>query len=138
MSAYHAGRRAAFAHRTLQAALLIAAVIHLLPLPGLLGAGTLEAGYGLPPLDASTELLLRHRALVFGLMAGLLLAALRWPAWRAPAIALVLASDIGFLVLALTGPPLGTALERVVAFDLASILALLLATALIAPAGPRR
>lgn len=137
MSAAAAGRRSAIASAILRAALLIAAAIHLLPLPGLLGAATLEAGYGLPPLDASTELLLRHRALVFALMAGLLLAALRWPAWRAPAIALVLASDVGFLVLALSGPPLTAALERVLAFDLASILVLLLATALIGSTRPR-
>lgn len=105
--------------------LALAALIHLLPLPGVLGGVSLTGLYGLPVLDNSTELLLRHRAIMFGLDAALLLWAIRSPALRAPAIALTLASDIAFLLLGLGGMPAG--LARIAVFDGVSIIALLLA-----------
>ena len=109
----------------LRLALVGAALIHLLPLPGLLGGPGLQSLYGLPLLDPAGELLLRHRALMFALDAALLLWAVRAPALRLPAIELTLVSDIGFLLLGLGGLPPG--LLRVALFDGVSIL--LLATA---------
>jgi hypothetical protein len=112
---------------TTAAPLLVAALVHLLPLPGLLGAAQLQSLYGLGALDADLELLLRHRALVFGLMGVALLLAVWRPKLRAQAAAFVLASDLGFALLALTHPALQPPLQRVLAFDLASIACLLLA-----------
>jgi len=106
-------------------ALAGSALIHLLPLTGLAGAAALQALYGLPPLDAAGELLLRHRALMFALDAALLLWAIRTPVLRTPAIALTLASDVGFLALGIGG--LSPALVRVAIFDALSIGLLLLA-----------
>lgn len=111
--------------RVLIGALALAALIHLLPLPGLLGGGALAQLYALPPPDPASALLLRHRAWMFALDAALLLWAIRTPALRAPAIALTLASDIGFLALCAGGLPAG--LLRVAAFDGLSILALVVA-----------
>lgn len=105
------------------AALALAALIHLAPLPGLLGAAQLQSLYGLDQIDASTEFLLRHRALMFGLDGALLLAALVRPHLRMTAIVLTLASDIGFLALAAT-TTLSPQLLRVAVFDGVSILAL--------------
>lgn len=108
-------------------ALLLAAAIHLLPLPGLLGAAQLQSLYGLGALDADLALLLRHRALVFGLMGlALLMAVWRQPL-RGPFVPLVLASDIGFALLALAHPALPPPLQRVLLFDLVSIVCLLAA-----------
>lgn len=107
--------------RDAAAALIGAALIHLLPLPGLAGAAALEGLYGLPALDPASELLLRHRALLFGLLGGGLLLTLRLPDWRLPLLALTLASDIGFLLLALAADPLNMPLQRVAAFDALSI-----------------
>ena len=111
----------------LRLALVGAALIHLLPLPGLLGGPGLQSLYGLPLLDPAGELLLRHRALMFALDAALLLWAVRAPALRLPAIVLTLASDIGFLLLGLGGMPPG--LLRVALFDGLSILLLVDAAA---------
>lgn len=105
------------------AALVLAAVIHLTPLAGLLGAAQLQSLYGLSEIDASSEFLLRHRALMFGLDGALLLAAVAKPHLRVTAIVLTLASDIGFLLLATTAP-LTPPLLRVAAFDALSIMAL--------------
>lgn len=105
------------------AALALAALIHLAPLPGVLGAAQLQALYGLANIDAASEFLLRHRALMFALDAALLLAAIARPQLRLTAIVLTLASDIGFLALATT-TALSPQLLRVAAFDALSILAL--------------
>ena len=49
--------------------LLIAAVIHLLPLMGILGVDKLNALYGLSiDNDPNLEILMRHRAMLFGLL----------------------------------------------------------------------
>ena len=52
--------------------LVVVAVIHALPVVGVLGAGKLVQLYGSPVQDAGLELLLRHRAVLFGLLAGFL------------------------------------------------------------------
>lgn len=118
--------------RIAAAALILAALIHLLPLPGLLGGAVLRELYGLPGLDPGSELLLRHRAVLFALLAGALLAGLRWPQWQTPAIVLTLLSDMAFALLAISAPELNAALRRVLIFDLVSIAALLLAWTLLA------
>lgn len=118
--------------RIAAAALILAALIHLLPLPGLLGGAVLRELYGLPGLDPGSELLLRHRAVLFALLAGALLAGLRWPQWQTPAIVLTLLSDVAFALLAISAPELNAALRRVLIFDLLSIAALLLAWTLLA------
>lgn len=107
--------------RDVAIALVIVAVIHLLPLPGLAGAAALQGLYGLSALDPASELLLRHRALLFGLLGGGLLLALRLPHWRPPLLWLTLTADVGFLLLLPGAPRLNTALQRVAAFDVVAV-----------------
>lgn len=106
--------------------LWLAAIIHLLPLPGLLGAAQLQSLYGLVDLDPSSELLLRHRAWMFALFGGVLIAASRLCSLQAAAIAITLLSDIGFLLLGMSSE-LTPALQRVLYFDVLSIALLLIA-----------
>lgn len=106
--------------------LWLAAIIHLLPLPGLLGAAQLQSLYGLGELDPASELLLRHRAWMFALFGGLLIAASRLRTLRPAAIAITLLSDIGFLLLGMSSE-LTPALERVLYFDVLSLAVLLIA-----------
>ncbi len=101
--------------------LLAAAAIHVLPLAGITGAAALMRLYGLAEIDASTELLLQHRALLFALLGGGLLAAMGYPSWRMPMVSVVLVSDVGFLMLGGVHWPLNDALQRVAIFDIASI-----------------
>lgn len=106
--------------------LWLAATIHLLPLPGLLGAAQLQSLYGLVDLDPASELLLRHRAWMFALFGGVLIAASRLRSLQAAAIAITLMSDIGFLLLGMSSE-LTPALQRVLYFDVLSIALLLIA-----------
>lgn len=104
-----------------RAMLLLAVLIHWLPLPGLAGATRLQRLYGLGALDASTELLLQHRALLFALLSLPLLLALLRRRGALPGAALLLVSDLAFALLALGHWPLGAALQRVWLLDLVSI-----------------
>lgn len=116
--------------RIVAIALLIAGVIHLLPVPGVLGAAQLERLYGLPFDQPDLLILMRHRAVLFGLLGLLLVAAAFRPALQPLAIAAGLASACAFLVLAWTTGGYGHAVATVVWADVAAIGCLLLAAAL--------
>lgn len=105
------------AELALTGALLLAALIHLAPAIGVLSAQKLHALYGVNP-DATTILLLRHRALLFAVIGSGLLVAVFVPGWRVAASAVALLCMLSFIVLA-AGAPHGVAIQRVVRIDIA-------------------
>lgn len=101
--------------------LLAVAAIHALPLAGVLGAARLESMYGVPVRDPSLEILLRHRAVLFGLLAaGLAVAAFR-PDWHGAALLAGTASVASFLVIAWGVGGYGPAIATVVRADLVAL-----------------
>jgi hypothetical protein len=48
--------------------LIVAGLIHLLPVTGVIGAHPLTAMYGIPFTDPNLLILMRHRALMLGLL----------------------------------------------------------------------
>lgn len=117
--------------RLLQASLLLAGAIHVLPLPGVLGKDRLADLYGVEVNGPDMELLLRHRAVLFALFGGLLLVAAFTPALRWTAVGLSLLSAVAFVVLAVATPERNDELDRVLIADLFAVAALLLASALL-------
>ena len=117
------------------ALLVVAGVIHVLPLSGVLGAGRLAALYGLSLDDADLVLLLRHRAVLFGLLGALRLYAAWDPAYQPIAVGVGLVSAVSFLVLARArgrgDATSNAAIQRVVRADIVAVLALALAAALV-------
>ena len=103
--------------RILQALLLVPAVIHLLPLSGVLGAASLTRLYGLDFSSPELELLMRHRAVLFGVIGVLLLAALFKYALRGTALVVGLVSVVSFLGLAWQVGGHGPLIARVVVAD---------------------
>ncbi|MBM4385027.1 MAG: phosphopantetheine adenylyltransferase [Deltaproteobacteria bacterium] len=97
--------------------LLLAAAIKLAPVVGVLGAERLRALYGVDVSDPVLAILLRHRALLFGVVGGLLAAAAFRPELRAAAIVVGLASAIGFIAIAALEGGANGALARVVTAD---------------------
>jgi hypothetical protein len=110
--------------------LVLAGIVHLLPLPGVLGAPALVRLYEVGVDDPNLEILLRHRALLFGLLALLLFAAAARPAWRALAYAGGIASAGSFVVIAMLVGGYGAPIGRVVAADVAVVVLLIAATAM--------
>lgn len=116
--------------RLIAGLLLVAGAIHLLPLPGVLGADQLQRLYGLPFEHPDLLVLMRHRAILFGLLGLLLVAAAFRPALQPLALAAGLASATSFLVLCWLSGDFGPALERVLWADVVAIACLLLAAVL--------
>jgi hypothetical protein len=106
------------------ACLLLAALIHLLPVAGVLGAERLQALYGVALDDPNLVLLMRHRALLFGIVGALLAAAAFLPALRTTALLVGGASALSFLALAWSSSGLNPAVTRVVFADIVAVLAL--------------
>lgn len=109
------------------AGLLIAAVIHLLPLAGVLGGTRLERLYGLTIRDPNLDILLRHRAVLFGLLGVLLLMSAFMPALRTLALSAGIISAVSFLVIVAQTGPHNAAIARVVRADGVAVVALLIA-----------
>lgn len=102
-------------------------LIHLMPLAGVLGADALARLYALPFEEPNLQILMRHRAVLFGLLGALLVAAAFRPALRPLAFAAGLASVLSFLVLAAAVGGYNAALARVVAADWIALACLLAA-----------
>lgn len=117
-------------HKLIAFLLVIAGIIHLLPLAGVLGGERLNALYGLALDEPNLQLLMRHRAVLFGLLGALLLAAAFIPTLRHLALTAGLISVVSFLLLSWGEPLYNEALRRVVIADWVALVCLLLATAL--------
>lgn len=110
-------------------ALLAAGLLHALPAFGLAGASRLAQLYGVDATDPNLLLLLRHRAVLFALLAGACVLAAFRPAWHAPVLWIALASTAGFVVLG-WGVSINAALARVVRIDIVASVLLAVALAL--------
>jgi hypothetical protein len=99
------------------AMLVIVGVIHLLPLSGVLGAERLAALYGLDFAEPNLAILMRHRAVLFGLLGAFLVAAAFRPAWQPLALAAGLVSVVSFLWLAWSVGGYNALIGRVVLAD---------------------
>jgi hypothetical protein len=113
----------------LRAGLLVAAVIHLLPLVGVLGAERLRSLYGIPVEGADLAILLRHRAVLFGLLGAFLALSAFKPGLHGLGLLAGFASVVSFLALAWATPGYNAALARVVVADWIALAALCIAAA---------
>ena len=115
----------------LAATLLAASFIHLVPAIGMASAARLTALYGVRPADATTVLLLRHRAVMFAVLGIGFAAAAFVPMLRVPAAILALVTMLAFVWLA-GGEAHGAAIRRVAKVDI--VVSVLVVAALIATA----
>ncbi len=117
------------AELALAAALLLAGLLAAVPALGVLGQAQLKALYGLEVAEPCLRILLRHRALLFGLLGGAMIAAAFLPAWRTPLALAGLLSMLGYVVIAGLEGGGNAALIRVVWADV--VASLVLAAALL-------
>jgi hypothetical protein len=82
------------------AMLVLVGVIHLLPLSGVLGSERLASLYGLQFNEPNLEILMRHRAVLFGLLGAFLIFAAFKPAYQTVAFIGGFTSVVSFLYLA--------------------------------------
>ena len=110
-------------------ALFVAGLIHLLPVPGVLGPAWLQRLYLVDVShSADLQVLLQHRALLFGVLGLFMWSAIHWPSWRVAACLVGLASAGSFIIVAWVVGGYNQALHRVVVADV--LVCVLLAAAL--------
>ena len=109
-----------------------AGVVNLLPILGLFGTKQLEKLYGIPFGETNLLILMRHRAVQFGLTGTFMITAALWrPQWQVPAVATGLTSMLSFAALAFSSSKgFNEKIRRVVVVDLVASSALIIAIAL--------
>ena len=103
--------------RVIQAFLLVAGLIHFLPVVGVLGTNRLTSMYALSFTDPNLAILMRHRAVMLGLLGGFVLYAVFRPEMRGAAIALGAVSLGSIVVLAWSTGGYNEPLARVILAD---------------------
>jgi len=103
------------------AMLVLVALIHLPPVLGVLGVTKMERAYGVGIAGPDLALLMRHRALMFGLLGGFMLAAVFVPALQPWALGMALLAAGGFVLLAWATPGRNARLVRVAWVDAAAV-----------------
>ncbi len=112
--------------KIVSAMLIVVGVIHLLPLSGVLGAERLSALYGVSFAEPNVSILMRHRAVLFGLLGVFLLYAAFRPALQPLAFAAGFASVASFLWLAWSVGGYNPLLGRVVIADIVALVCLVI------------
>jgi hypothetical protein len=103
---------------------LVAAVINLAPLMGAFAPERMTALYGVSLDDPNLQILMRHRAVLFGLVGGLLLAAAFHPPLRTLGYVAGFASMVSFLLIAWLVGGYSAEIRRVILLDELGIAAL--------------
>jgi hypothetical protein len=101
----------------IMAALLVASLVHLVPLVGVLGVERLKGLYGVDVEGRDMAILMRHRAVLFGLLGAFFLAAAFMPLLQLPALLLATGSIGAFLFLGTAIGGYNRAMARLVTVD---------------------
>lgn len=110
--------------------LALVGFVHLLPFGGVLGSSPLSRLYGVELADPDLVILMRHRAVLFGLLGALLIASVFQRRLRSAGLIGGMISVGSFVLLAVSSGEYNAELRRVVAVDVAAFLLLIVAAAL--------
>lgn len=100
------------------ACLLLVGLINFAPVLGLLSAKKLESLYGISLADTNLIILTQHRALLFGLIGGLVLYSIFQPALQLPALIVATISMLGFIVIAQLSGDYNPLLRKIITADI--------------------
>ena len=112
--------------RLVTAALIVAGIIHLIPITGVLGADRLTSLYGLPLTEPNLVILMRHRAVLFGLLGAFMVYASFRPALQVPAFIAGFVSVLSFFWIAWSANGYNDAVARIVAGDVVALCSLVI------------
>lgn len=111
------------------AMLIVVAIIHLLPLSGVLGGERLSVLYGIRFDEPNLEILMRHRAVLFGLLGVFLLYAAFKSSFQRAAFLAGFVSVVSFLVLAWSVGGYNAEVGRVFVADIVALVCLVVGAA---------
>ena len=118
--------------------LICIGLLHLYPALGMLSGERLRGLYGVEISDPNLVILMRHRAVLFGLLGVFLISVAFNAGWQPAAFAAGFISMASFVVLALLQGAYNPLLRKVLLADIVGLLALLVAVALYLVAGSGR
>jgi len=104
--------------------IVVVGVIQVLPVIGVLGADRLSALYGLSFDEPNISILMRHRAVLFGLLGSFLIYAAFRPALRVLAFVAGFVSVVSFIVIAWSVGGFNNAIRYLVVGDLTAMICL--------------
>lgn len=111
--------------------ILIAGLINFIPIVGAASKGSLERLYGIDIGDANTEILMRHRAVMFGLLGGFMIYAALAQTLQVWAIAGGLISMVTFIIFARAADGYTGHIHKIIKADIIGIICLLIAAGLL-------
>ena len=103
---------------------LVAAAINLAPVVGAFAPERMTALYGVDLADPNLQILMRHRAVLFGVVGGLLLVAAFHPPLRTLGYVVGFSSMLSFLVIAWLVGEYGAEIQRMILIDSVGVAAL--------------
>ena len=110
--------------QVITALMLVVAAIHLVPISGFLGAQRLSALYGIDVASADLEILMRHRAVLFGILGVFFAYAGFTPAVQPIAFVAAAASLASFFFLAFSASEISPPIRKIVIGDVVAAICL--------------
>ncbi len=110
--------------RTITGLMLIVALIHLLPISGFFGVERLSSLYDVEITGSDMEILMRHRAILFGILGGFLAYAAFRPALQPIAFLAAFISLASFFYLSLSVAGFSEAIRKIIIADIVASLCL--------------
>lgn len=110
--------------------LLVVGVINLLPVLGAASGARIAAAYGIGVDGMELEVLLRHRAVLFGVLGGFVIYAAFVPSYQPAAMVMAGVSMLGYAWLVWSVGGVNANLQRVLMVDLVGVFCLVLAAGL--------
>ena len=97
--------------------LVISGLINFLPIMGIFGSEKLHSLYGITIKDADLLILMRHRAILFGLIGTFMLASTWVKDWQIPAISIGLVSMLSFVGISQSSGTSNVSIKRIEVID---------------------
>ncbi len=117
-------------HKIYLLLIFLIGLINFLPVLAMFSLEQLSQAYAVDIVGNDLEVLMRHRALLFGILGGFVFFSLFKPIYRMPALIMTGLSMIGFLILVWTIGGVNSALIQITVIDFIGLLCLILALAL--------
>ncbi|MBV1911980.1 MAG: hypothetical protein KUG78_22005 [Kangiellaceae bacterium] len=117
-------------NKALTICLILVGIINFIPVAGVLSSLNLENAYAIELINNDLIILMRHRALLFGVLGGYVLYSAFAKEHQVTSMVMVGASMVGFIALALLVEGYNDAIYKIILADVAGIAILVLAVIL--------
>ena len=97
--------------------LVIVGIFNFLPLFGIISADRIESAYGIELISSDAVVLMRHRALVLGMLGALVIYSAFVPRLQSLALTMISISMLGFVFLAHASYPINNAIQNILLVD---------------------